>query len=497
LTPEIEAIIQATIDDLCYVREQRTIDYIHREVAVRIAEENLHRLPEEPLKIPSRSTIDRRVAALDIEGKLTVQRGQRQAKRDLTQYGETRYPTVPLARVEIDHTCTSIIVVDENDCLPLGQLTLTYCLDTATRYPLGYYLGFEPPSYLSVMACLYHAILPKQNASQRYGTQHDWIAYGLPFTLVVDNGREFIGRDLDDACQLLGMVLERMPVRTPHFKAAVERIFGTTDTGLFFTLPGATFASPHKRGDYDSLKQACLSQKDLDKILNIFMVDIYAEDFHRGLGGIPARRWEAAAQEGFFPRVPASAEELRILLGRVAYRTIQPYGIELHCLRYNCPELTPLRTRMSRCADKQVKIKYNPADLGCIHVYDPDERRYLQIPALAQGYAHGMSLWKHQVIRNFVLSEQRTVDIVALGQAQRKIQAIVEQSMTRKKLSTRTKIARWQTNGHPPQVQPERDEIVDHMSVTQTAASPIFDLDLDLSELEQEGWGLSYGHPTA
>jgi putative transposase len=73
-----------------------------------------------------------------------------------------------------------LIVVDAADLLPLGRPTLTYCLDTATRYPLGFYLGFEPPSYLTVMACLYHAILVKPDIRARYATQHDWLAYGIP-----------------------------------------------------------------------------------------------------------------------------------------------------------------------------------------------------------------------------------------------------------------------------------------------------------------------------
>jgi putative transposase len=177
------------------------------------------------------------------------------------------------------------------------------------------------------------------------------------------------------------------------------------------------------------------------------------------------------------------------MLGRVACLTIQPYGIELQSMRYNCYELTTLRTRMGSRADKQVKIKYNPADLSCIHVYDPDEQRYLTVPALAQDYTRGLSLWKHRVIRNFVLSEQHTVDLVALGQAQRKIQAIVEQSMRRKKLSTRTKIARWQSQA----IDPKAAEPASINPVTR----PVFDLELDLSQLEREGWGLSYDRSSA
>jgi len=501
LEEEVEAIITSVLEEHYSVREKRTIDYIHREVAVCLEEENQQRLPEERLEMPSRSTIARRIAALDVEGKLVAKQGKRAAKRQLTQYGQTEYPTIPLERVEIDHTLSDLIVIDEKDYLPLGRLTLTHCLDTATRYALGYYLSFEPPSYLSVMACLYHAICPKGNVRERYGTEHDWIAYGLPYTLVIDNGKEFIGRDLEDACQLLGITLQQTPVKTPHFKAAVERMFGTLNTGLLHTLPGTTFSNPRQRGDYDSLKQACITLGDLDRMMHIFLVDIYAQDFHRGLQGIPARRWEQVAQNGFFPRVPSSAEELRILLGRVAYRTIQPYGIDFHCLRYNCSELTLLRTRMRQRADKRIKIKYNPADLSRIYVYDPDDKRYIEVPALAQEYTCGLSLWKHKVIRNFVLSQQDQVDIVALGQAQRKIQAIVEASLQHKKLGTRARVARWQTSDQASDLFARREkphpEPVAAPTATENSILPALNLDveLDLEQLEAAGWGVSYDLP--
>ena len=112
-------------------------------------------------------------------------------------------------------------------------------------------------------------------------------------------------------------MLQQTPVKTPYFKAAVERMFGTINTGLLHTLPGTTFSNPRQRGDYDSLKQAYITVDDLDQLLHIFLLDIYAEDFHRGLQDIPARRWEKLTDSGFFPRVPTSATQLRILLGRV------------------------------------------------------------------------------------------------------------------------------------------------------------------------------------
>lgn len=295
---------------------------------------------------------------------------------------------------------------------------MTYCLDTATRYPLGYYLGFEPPSYLTVMECLHHAILPKGDVRAQYGTDHTWQAYGIPATLVIDNGKEFIGRDLEEACCLLGTVLQYTPVLTPQFKAGIERMFGSLNTLLLHTLPGTTFSNSAERGAYDSAQHACVYLSEVDKLMHLFVVDLYAERFHRGLNGIPARCWEEKTRQGFAPALPPSGQELATCLSRTDTRVIHPYGLEFMSLRYDADELLTLRTRLKGQA---AKIKYHPADLSCLYVYDPFERQYLRVPTLNQNYTAGLSLWKHRVIRQAVLDEQAQVDPVALGLAKRKI----------------------------------------------------------------------------
>lgn len=446
LDSEIEAMISSIIRDRYYVREKVTIDDLRDELAVRIAGENRLRPQIEQLAMPSKPTLTRRVRGLNRRETAAAKHGARAARREFSQYGQTDYPTLPLERVEIDHTRSDLIVIDDRDHLPLGRLTLTYCLDMATRYPQGYYLGFEPPSYLAVMECLYHAIHPKEDVREKYGTEHDWPVYGVPATLVVDNAREFIGRDLQDACLLLGTVLQQTPVKTPEFKAGVERMYRSLNTMLFHGLPGTTFSNPRERGDYNSAQQACVYLSDVDRILNIFIVDIYAERFHRGLNGIPARRWEALTQHGFAPGLPPNAEELSILLGRTTERVVHHYGIEFASLRYNCDELVTLRTRLK---GEKTKIKYHPADLSCLYAYDSFEKRYIQVPALGQEYTQGLSLWKHRVIRRAVLGEQDKVDVVALGQAKRKIQEIVEEGRRRKRQGIRSRIARWDTAGKP------------------------------------------------
>ena len=82
-------------------------------------------------------------------------------------------------------------------------------------------------------------------------------------------------------------------------------MFGTLNTGLLHQLPGTTFSNTRQRGDYDSVKNACVGLDVLVKALHLFLLDEYAEDFHRGLGGIPARKWEAAMKDGVYLEYPA------------------------------------------------------------------------------------------------------------------------------------------------------------------------------------------------
>ena len=92
----------------------------------------------------------------------------------------------------MDHTPSDLIVVDDNSMLPLGRPTITSALDEHTRCPMGFYAGFEPPSCLSVMRCLKHAILPKTYVQREFpSVKNRWECYGVPELVVVDNPPEF------------------------------------------------------------------------------------------------------------------------------------------------------------------------------------------------------------------------------------------------------------------------------------------------------------------
>ena len=448
LDVERERIIKSVLEECKSHPAYRTAEDVHLMIVNRIADENKLLPSDQQLTLPGITTIYRRI---NMEGKASILR--RRASRLEAQADRPVYPgpkpTRILERVEIDDTPLDLIVVDLEDRLPIGRPILMYAIDVYSGFPCGFYVGFEPPSYSSVQSCLLHCILPKRDCQQIYDTKHSWPVYGLPETLVVDNGKHYICRNLEDACGQLGINIEEMPIKTPWFKGTIERFFRTNNTGLIHGLPGTTFSNIIERGDYDSQKSACISLDGFMELLHVFLLDIYTQKWHDGIGvngGIPAKLWEESLQSGFIPCLHEDARELRFILYPGEYRTIQRSGIDFESLRYQHPSLAPLRSRLLKKKQKLsqkekdvssellIHIKYNPADLGSLYVYDDEKHKWLDIPAVDQEYAKGLSIWKHRVIRKYILRQKKVVNIYALATAKQHLQEIVEReyALTRK-----------------------------------------------------------------
>ena len=453
-----DRIIEQTIEKLYYRREKVKIDDLLHEIAHVIADENKILSANDQISVPSRSSIVKRVEALNMERVFRARRGKRAADREFSQSNRMDYPKIPLEEIQIDATKVDLIVVDENDSLPLGRPTLMFAMDLSTRYPLGYYLGFEPEGYLPVIETLYQSILPKSDLTERYGTANEWLAYGIPHTLHVDNSKAFRGRALEDACLELGIVLKHGRPRAPHLRGAIERVFGTLNI-LFHSIPGTTFSNIMSRDDYPSGKLACVSLQALEEMLVKYLIDIYAQSHHRGLGDIPARRWEEALSNGYMPRVPQNAKDLLILLGRIEHRTIFHYGIDLNRIRYNSTELAPIRTMIKKHPERfgrKVKLKYHPGNLSRIHVYDPFDDRYIEVPALDQEYTQDLSLWKHNVIQRYARLMEDGEDLAALGRAKQEIRSIVDEQKSVKKQASRARTARYEHAGKSPSLNKDK-----------------------------------------
>jgi putative transposase len=482
LQPDVEHIIQSTLLSCQADPHHRTPEQVYALILNRIADENHYRALADRLKPPSRATLYRR---LEQSGKASVLR-RRPSRQQLHAVGGVEPgPRVNrlLERVEVDHTPLHLFVVDMDDRLPIGRPTLTLATDSYSKMPFGFDVSFQPGSYLTVMRCLRHGILPKPDCQSRYGTVHPYPVYGLPETVVVDRGLEFVGTSLENALGMLGIIHEVMPGRTPWYKGGIERFFRTQNQGLLEGLPGYTFSNAFSRADYDPAQDACISLEAFRQMLHIFLLDIYAQRWHEGIQDIPMRRWNEARRSGLPPTFYHDAEEVRIILCASETRTLTRQGIAWETLHYNSPALAQFRIRSGAT---QVRFRYDPDDLGTIYVFDP-EQGWLAVPAMHPEYAQGLSLYKHRVIRQQVLQDKRrSVDIQALAAARRRLQDLVAHEFARTRSSRgRKRAARFLEGETPLPALPPAEPIAPRLSL------------LPLPEPDETDWHGDYLLPIA
>lgn len=168
MLPEVRAVTDAVIEELYMTPERKRVPEVHLEIMRRIANANRLRPAKEQLPIPCRRTIYREIDHWPRFEVMAARYGKRHAEMKFRVSGAGPEAVRALQRVSMDHTPSDLIVVDDNSMLPLGRPTLTSALDEYTRCLMGFYAGFEPPSCLSVMRCLKHAILPKTYVAREF-----------------------------------------------------------------------------------------------------------------------------------------------------------------------------------------------------------------------------------------------------------------------------------------------------------------------------------------
>ena len=464
--------------------ERKRVPEVHLEVVRRVEELNEFRAQTERLSIPSRRTIYREIERRPPYEVMVARYGKRHADMAFRVSGAGPHTSRSLQRVVIDHTPSDLIVVDDNSMLPLGRPTITTALDEYTRCPMGFYAGFEPPSCLSVMRCLKHAILPKTYVTREFPSiKNCWECYGMPELLVVDNAPEFHSSHFERACLQIGTDIQYAKVQVPWYKGTLERFQGTMNRDLMQGNPGTTFSNILERDDYDPGQNSVVMLSTFREILHKWIIDVYLQTPHRGIQDTSAHRWHGERRD-LPPPLPPSADELAVVLGMTVQRVIFHYGIELEGLKYNSPELGELRRRFSSPA--KVELIFDPGDLGHINVADRQKKTYIRVLAVDQAYAKGISLWQHRVVRRY--SRHRLngrTDLVALATARAEIRALVDRDLNRKSPRGRKRHARFMEGSSAHGV-PERVVLPENPSPSQIdgfsddQVLPVFEANLDL-----------------
>lgn len=395
---EVLMLAREAIGRFYLKREGESARGTYNELRSAISKANENRPPETKLHLPSLSSFYRLVYEIDAYTRVSTREGQRAADRQFDNVEAGPVAKYPLHIVQVDHTKVDVIIIDKDGDV-LGRCWLTIALDLYSRMVVGLYLSMDAPKYASVMHCLKNSITPKHLLPEPFASVAEhWPCHGVMNTLVLDNGLEFHSTNLLESCSQLGIDITFCPSYTPHYKGAVERIFGTLNSKLLHSLPGTTYSDTKQKGDYDSEGKACLTFEELYELIVNFFACEYANAFHEGINKTPLQAWEQGAAKHPV-RTISSKQDLAVLTAYKKQRHLTRKGIRIFGLFYNSSELESLRRTWKGPIHKEipVQVNFDPGDIGHIYVALPDSNAYVRVECTTD-YAKGLTLWQHQHI---------------------------------------------------------------------------------------------------
>lgn len=414
---------------------------VYERIKERVLAINQMLPAHEQMKCPGRTTVYRWLGELQQDLVDLSREGAEAARMKYrTAIGIVKSKAI-LERIEIDHTPLDIIIIDLVTGLALGRPWITLAIDSYSRMVVGFYISIGAPSSNSLLQCLRRSILPKDDLlSQFPDIKNIWPAHGIPGLVAVDNGPDLHGTGFQQGCLELAIELLFCGSKMPFQKGGIERFNRTISAGLIHTLPGTTFSNPKQRGDYDSEKQACLDMQTLTHLVIKWIVDVYNVTPHRGIKGRPLDRWLESAESTPIA-LPIDPQQLELIAGIPAQRTLFHYGIEFEGLHYNDHTVQLIRRRTGK--NLPVDIKYYEDNVGHIHVLDPNSKVYLRVPARDMAYAAGLTREMHRTIRAHARKKfGDQCNTPELLEAKREIQEIAQAALQHKKMGYRKSGAR-------------------------------------------------------
>ena len=380
----MDGAINHYLENYVYEGLHYTMEDIHSELCLRIDEENVNRDESEKLKYVSQSKVRRRFMELvDIYKVDLPKKGTVLAKLKRDGVKEEVIATRPLQRVEIDWTPVDLMLIDPSD-LKARRPNLIYAVDKCTGMPMGFFVTFKPVDSTALKQCLIHLIMPKTYLKELYPlVENEWVAHGIPHTIVVDNASVNDSYEFEEACLQLGVKeVQFCKIDAGHQKGTIERAFRRLNTMFIHNQKGTTFSNFIEKGRYDSQKNACITIQGFIYMAHLGMVDIVANTFDKRRGNSPHHLWVQGIEDNkrLMLQIPRSIESLKIILmGGSKLRTIQQQGVVIQNEYYYSQELMELKNLLEKFkrSDEEVRVRFDLSDMRKVYVYDPINNRYI------------------------------------------------------------------------------------------------------------------------
>ncbi|GLX86075.1 hypothetical protein tloyanaT_23280 [Thalassotalea loyana] len=327
----------------------------------------------------------------------------------------------PGSRYEIDATIADIILVSDHDRnQPVGRPILYVVVDVFSRFIVGWYIGFENPSYVAAIQALHLAMTDKNEYLNHLDSGTDFIAWpqpGLPEALLADRG-ELLGHQIEGLEKSFFVRIENTPPFRGDAKGVVERNFRTLQAEFKPFAPGVvTGPTVKKRGGKNYWLDGKLTISEFTEIITSSIIirnfvdplTKYdkSQDMPADLPLIPAHLWNWGLQHRTGRLRKADSESLHIALLPTEKATVSENGVCLFGLYYSSPEV--LAAGWMHRADKsnrpkKVTVAYDPNfanEIYLFHKSDSREHWLCRLTDLSREYRNSSfwEVWRKQDIQ--------------------------------------------------------------------------------------------------
>jgi putative transposase len=203
------------------------------------------------LDLPSKRTIQRRIAAMNALRKDAGRRGEDSARLAYQMSFEGPIVTRPLQRVEMDEKLYDLVVLMQDvgiwDLLHEDakemvlkmrrRVWLSVAFDYASRSVLALRLLKGSPNSRSAVETLQMAVQGKEHITRAVKTISPWPQCGRPEWVYTDSGPAWKSNDFQDAVYAVTGNHCKPPARNPTLRGAIERFFRTSSPRARATTP--------------------------------------------------------------------------------------------------------------------------------------------------------------------------------------------------------------------------------------------------------------------
>lgn len=341
----------------------------------------------------------------------------------------TMHAQGPGSRYEIDATIADIILVSDFDRnQPVGRPILYIVVDVFSRFIVGWYIGFENPSYVAAIQSLHMAMTDKSQLISSLGIKYqdlDWPTAGLPEAILADRG-ELLGYQIESLESSFLVRIENTPPYRGDAKGVVERNFRSLQAEFKPFAPGVVSGTiVKKRGGKNYWLDGKLTASEFTEIIvsSIIMHNFVdpmekydrSEDMPAELPSIPVHLWNWGLQNRTGRLRKADGDSLRIALLPRQQATTSEKGICVFGLYYSSPEILSSgwlhRTKISN-RPESVTVSYDPNIADEVYLFfKPHSREYwtCKLTDISREYRNSSfwQVWRKQEAKKKELHKQK------------------------------------------------------------------------------------------